>query len=256
MAGGYDMFLACSRRLLAALLPDDYLIARWVDMAAVACLYTALVLVFFRFAGFPARVRGARREMVAHACGIFLYRRSPGMVARLEARLAWANLKLLFFLLPTLLFGGALFAGAFETLADRSATPALPPGAEFVVRVRPAVDRAVELADLDVRADPSDMLLTGRVRSFTRRTVWTRLRAVRSGVIPLSPGPHGIGRVTVNIASAAAPVRRWQYADGLEVCVNYARPHERSAEYGWLAWFFLFCSVGSVPAAQLLRVRL
>jgi hypothetical protein len=256
IAGAYDQFLSVSRRVLALLLPQVYVGGWWADMAVVACAYTLLLLAFVRVAGFPARVRRARREMVAHAYGILLYRRSFRMVVRFEARLVWANLKLLAFLAPTLLFGGLLFAGAAETLSDRYAATPLPAGTEFVVRVHSTGDLTRGLAEGDVHADPSGFEQTGRVRSAAHRTVWTRLRALRSGIVPLLTSPDAVAGTTVNIGSNTAPVHRWQYAGGLEIYVNYPAPRGWWAENGWLAPFFVFCAVGSVPAARALRVRL
>jgi hypothetical protein len=60
----------------------------------------------------------------------------------------------------------------------------------------------------------------------------------------------------INVATSAHPLRRWQYADGLEVYVHYPISHGKWAGQSWQAQFFAVCAIVSVPASRALRIRL
>lgn len=256
-----DQFFGTCDRWVHAFAPPRYVGGRWFELAAVAASFTCAILLIMRYSVPRSGVRDARRRMLADTYELLVYWRSPRAVFRAEGKLIYHNLALVVLLLPTLAFGGLLFAAAYRTLDERYAHAPLRPGTVVVVRTRfVGTDSSRWVPrDGDLRPVGTDLRVTGRTRTRERQIVWTRLHCSGPGLTSASTGADGAGRIVLNVGMSDAPVAAWQRAGDLTVYVPYPRERTwgvRGYPGMWLGWFFFFSALAAVPIARVLRVKL
>ncbi|MGE5612538.1 MAG: hypothetical protein ACM359_25040 [Bacillota bacterium] len=221
-------------QLIRAGLPNRYLGNCWLDLVLLAGLYAALIVLFMGLVPLGSRLHAARQQMLAAAYGMLLYRRIPQRVIRCEAALVYYNLKYLLYLSPTLVFGGLVFAAAFDPLHERYGCPPLQVGQGFIVSVE---------GPGDLPADADDFAVDARVRVPKLKRAWAKLTARHPGLLPLQVGSHVLA---LNVDRPDIPrVAKRVWGD---LTVQIAYP---PGNYRWLGGF---AGTGLALAGILVRV--
>lgn len=240
-----------------------YLIAPWFEMLLLATAFMLGVLGFMRVAGFPGRCRTARRHMVAAACELWLNRSSPGQILKSEIRLILANLRLLVWLTPSIVFGSILFACLYSTLEERFGHAPILPGSEFVVRVEAAAGGAAVVDLPELLVQPELTPVTAQVRPEGAGIEWFRLEARKRGQAELTFAPTGEQaqvaspmHARVNVGMDALPSAPRQRAGDWLVRIDYPASCWFGHTWGWLACFLVLCLATAVPLAKWTGVRL
>lgn len=238
------------------LAPSRYLLSDWVELGIIATAFAVVLLTFVRLTGLGGPLRRARRNVLAAAYEILLYRRRPRAVIAAEARLAWSNLKYLFWLAPLVAFGGLCFTAVYRTCSDRYGRGPARVGEPLVVRCRPAGGAGGDLAKCTMLSNDGDLGPTARAEAPAVGAVWTRFTPRRPGIFALKTSPNAPGRVLVNVDSPAAPAICWQYVDGLEVHIQYPLRKWWRLEHGWVVYFLAVSTLVSGLVCRRLGVRL
>jgi len=236
--------------------PSWYVGNRTIELAVVACVFTLVQLVLIKHVGFQGRLRSIRRSMVASAYGMLLYWRRPRAIVVGELRLVGNSLTFLVFLLPSLVVGGLLFAGMWNTLSERYDRGPLEVGEEAVVRTSVSSDSERALTDCDTSGDARDLEITARVRAPAVRTVWTRVKPKRAGLLRLDVGQDRPVRCLLNVATWEAPVAPRRTTGGVEVNIGYPRRRWWGLRHGWLITFLVACVGAAWPLGRLLKTHL
>lgn len=240
-------------------LGEHYLIAPWFEMLLLAGVFMLAVLGFMRIAGYTGRCRAARRHMAAAAGELWLNRSSPGQILKSEGRMILANLRLLAWLTPSIVFGSIVFACLYGTLEERFGHAPLLAGNEFVLRVEPANANpaAIELPDLLVQ--PEAVCVTARVCPEGAGVEWFRLKANKPGQAELTFAPIGAQEpvtARVNVEQDAQPSAPRQRAGDWLVHIDYPGSRWLGHTWGWLACFLVLCLAMAAPLAKWTGVRL
>jgi hypothetical protein len=251
-----ELYLNMCGHVGGVLAPNWYLGNRYVELALVACVFTLVQVVVIRYAGFQARLRRARGNMVVAAYHMLLYWRRPRAIVSGEMGLLWNGLKFFVLLLPSLAIGGLLFAGMWSTLSGRYGHGPLSPKEEAVVRASVSSDSGRTLTDCDVSAGGQDLEVTAKVRIPAVRTVWTRVKPGRAGLFCLDLGRDHPRRLVLNVATRGKPVMLRQTVNGVEVTISYPVRRWWGLKHGWLVYFLAACFVAAPPLGRLLGTRL
>ncbi len=250
----FDNFVAYCDHVGRSHVPHCYLGNRWMELTIVAAAFMVVMVVFIRYVGFCSQLQAIYRNAVAAIYEMLLYHRSAFVVATAECKLAWNSLKFLLLLSPSLILGGIVFVGMFNTASNRYSYGPIAVGQDVVVRTEP-VDGAVgKLADCKIVTDESDLEITAKVRSASRQIIWTRLKPKRAGMLNFKTGPNGSSQVLLNVESFNRPAPAWQYIDGIKVNINYPHLKWRGLRHGWLMYFLLMCAVTGIPLMRWLKV--
>jgi hypothetical protein len=249
----WESFIASCDAIGRTCTPNRYVVSPYVELALVAALFMSAVLLFIRYTGFYHRLRDARRAVLAALYEILLYRRSPRAVLRAELRLLWRNGKALFYLAPSILLGGVLFAAMYNTLSDRFSYRPIEVGQDVVVRAQ-ATKRGLSKGGLI--SDPSELEVSAQVKAPAIKTIWMRLKAKRAGILTAKVGEGGDGLFTLNVASMNRPVLPRQCVGGIDFTIHYPRREGWAPAHGWLICFLVMCAVVSIPLTRWLRISL
>ena len=226
--------------------PDRFLVNRWIELAVVACVFSAIAMAMIKMLGLSARLRHHRHGLLAAAYEMFLYRRSPRAVLHAEARLIWHNVLFILWLAPALVFGGGLFAITYDVMEGRYGRAPISAEKEFVVQTTSLRDdRGLSEAIIN----QADFVVTADVRVPALGMSWTRLLPARRGILRLNFD----GRAAwINVASPERPTHAAQYPGDIEVRVFYPPRHPNY----WI-WGFVILSVAlSWPLARIINVEM
>lgn len=239
-------------------LPLSYLVNRHVELALVATLFMAVVLLFMKYLGFCTALRHGRREMMACAYRILLYRRQPRLVLRTEARAIWCNGKYLILLLPTMVFASLLYLLMHEPLTNRYAFAPAPLGEPIAIRTTP-LDSHRSLNEAMLHSSSASLPITARARipgGADGGSIWLRLEPTEIGQWPLQLKGRSKAVVQFDAGAGAAPAMPMRVVDGISIHIAYPARLWWGMRRGWLIYFLLFSFLAALPLLPLLRVRL
>lgn len=248
-------FISFCDRIGQRYAPGRYLFNPWIEMVLVAAVFMLLLLVFTKYAGFCSRLGNARREMLAAAYEILLYRRRPRTVLIGELKLICANLKFLAWLTPSLVFAGVLFAGMYNTLSNRYGYAPAAIGKDIVVKTKHASGEKQELSSCRIDKNKNDLAISARVTVPSVGATWTRVAPLRAGLLALDLGREN-ATAALNVESSHLPAMPRQYDNGLEIWIGYPRRKWWGSAHGWLVYFLVASTAVAVPLARRLKVSL
>ncbi len=237
-------------------LPDCYVINRWVDLGFATFIFTMAAIVTIKHVGFQKRFRSARRAMIAAGYEILLYRRAPLAVIGAEVKLVWNNIKCLLFLAPSLVTIGLLYMLISGSLSNRYDYAPFGENEDIVISTTRADPSQASVRNPILVSKNPELEITARVRNDYFRKTWTRLRANHAGVFKLVGQTTGNSCPTIVVGQQGAISRADQFINGVHYHVDYPTEQWCGRKRGWMFFFFGGSLIGAFPLMRLLRIRM
>jgi hypothetical protein len=230
-------------KITSWLFPQQYIMNRWVDLVIYASLFMVGMLLFIKYFGGGRWLKNTRRNMCASAYEILLYHRSIRMILRAEAKLVWNNTKILFLLIPSLVFGGILFAVLYHPLAERYGYRAFKPDEMVIADIS-------SINDLNWKIDDdSRVKITGQVSLPEQKKLWLRFTPLHEGILTVNQDMDGKDELVFKWEPPGRPITPEQKLNGIKVNINYPRQ-------GWLIEYIVVCMIVGIPWTKWLGVSI
>lgn len=249
-------FLKICDMTIQSMMPNEYLVNRWVELIVITVLFTVVVIMIMKYTGLRKHLTSSRRAMVATAYEILLYRHRPFVVIFAELRLLWHNLRFLLFLLPSLLLAGAVFVIILGTLRNRfDYAPATACG-DIVISSTPLNPAKLQIKDCVVTTAASGLNTTVRVSNPNIPKTWLRFNATKPGFYRLQQGSEKKNGPIVVIGESLAPAQSDQFIGGVHHKIFYPTAKWLGIEEGWMPIFIAGSLVLTIPIMRVLKLRM